>query len=106
MESDRRTSTRMPAIIAVEIDGRDRKGRLGVTRDASQTGFLMASPSRFDLGEELDLKLYLGREVKRVRGRVARVETNSPRSTEMWRYRLAIQLIEPLAAPIARVQAS
>ena len=106
MESDRRTSTRMPATIAVEIDGQSRKGRLGVTRDASQTGLLMATPSRFDIGEELDLKLYVGHDIKHVRGRVARIETNPPRSTEMWRYKLAIQLIEPLAAPLARVQPS
>lgn len=101
MESERRTSIRQPATVAVEIDGQQRKGRLGITRDASRTGMLMATPSRFEIGEEFSLTLYLGNNTERVRGRVRRIETTSPRSNEMWRYRLAVEFVEPLEVPVS-----
>jgi hypothetical protein len=100
MDSDRRFSTRRPTIIAVEIDGTERKGRLGVSRDTSQTGMLMATPSRFEIGEELSLKLFVNHTCEEVRGRVIRVETTPMKGNEIWRYRLAVEFTEPLSIPV------
>jgi len=96
MDVERRTSPRTRIAVPVGIDGRTRKQRFGISRDASATGMLIATPSKFEVGEELALTLFVGvEERKQVRGRVIRVETNSVRSTELWRYRLALEYAEP-----------
>ncbi len=100
MESDRRASQRQAAIVAVEIDAPSRTGRVGVTRDASATGMLMTTPSRFEVGDELALTLFLMGDRAKVRGRVIRVETTRARSNEVWRYRLAVEFIEPLTVSV------
>ncbi len=94
---ERRASPRTRVTIAVGIDGSVRKHRFGVSRDASATGMLVATPSRFEVGEELALTVFLGvSERRHVRGRVIRVEVCPMRSAEMWRYRLALQYSEPV----------
>jgi hypothetical protein len=93
---ERRESPRTRAVLAVGIDGQVRKHRFGISRDTSATGMLLATPSRFEVGEELALTVFLGvHEQRSVRGRVIRVETNPLKSSEPWRYRLALAYAEP-----------
>lgn len=97
VEVERRASQRLRAALAVGIDGETRRHRFGISRDASATGILIATPSHFEAGEELALTVFFGlKETKRVKGRVIRVETNPFDSTEPWRYRLALQFYAPL----------
>ncbi len=96
VDVERRASPRNRVTIAVGIDGTVRKHRFGISRDASATGMLLATPSRFEVGEELALTVFLGvSERRHVRGRVIRVEVCPMRSAETWRYRLALQYIGP-----------
>jgi len=96
MNAERRESPRTQTAVAVEIDGQMRKHRLGVSRDTSATGMLLATPSKFEVGERLTLQVYLSSSDRRsIRGRVTRVEINSAESNEPWRYRLALAYDEP-----------
>ncbi len=96
MEVERRESPRTRTTVAVAIDGQVRKHRFGVSRDLSATGMLLATPSKFEVGEELALTVYLAGNVSRsIHGRVTRVEINPYQSNEPWRYKLALVYDEP-----------
>lgn len=88
----RRKTTRIPAIVAVELSSRTKSGRCGVTRNASEKGLLIVTPSRFDVGDELALSLLVGTQRTRASARVVRCEINDASSVEVWRYRLAVAL--------------
>ena len=65
---------------------------VGVSRDANGRGILIASPTRFEVGEEVELDLYLSKQKKIVvKGHVRRVETTDNLPHELWRYRLGIE---------------
>ena len=83
---------RLPVVLAVELSSKAKPGRCGVTRNASGKGLLIVTPSRFSVGDELDLALHVGKQSGRVGGRVVRVEENGRDSAEVWRYRLAVEL--------------
>lgn len=88
----RRKAQRVPAVIAVELSSKSKPGRCGVTRNASGKGLLIVTPSRFSVGDELDVSVHVGGQLGRASARVVRVEENSPSSSEVWRYRLAVEL--------------
>ncbi len=89
---DLRRSERHPLILAVEMSSDAKRGRCGVTRNASPFGLLVVTPSRFSLGERIELAVHLPGIAQRAKGRVVRVEENTPGSAEVWRYRYAIEL--------------
>jgi hypothetical protein len=88
----RRSAPRIPAILAVELSSSKKPGRCGVTRNASGTGLLIVTPSRFSVGDELKLSVHVGEQSGHVGARVVRVEENGKDSSEVWRYRLAVEL--------------
>lgn len=108
----RRVLPRQPAVLAVELSSEEKTGRCGVTRNASGKGLLIMTPSRFRVGDQLQLSLHVGEASGRVAARVVRVEENGPDSREVWRYRLAVELDGTLSedllaaararAPVAR----
>lgn len=88
----RRSAPRIPAILAVELSSSSKPGRCGVTRNASGKGLLIVTPSRFSVGDELQLSVHVGEQTGQVGARVVRVEENAKDSTEVWRYRLAVEI--------------
>ena len=88
----RRRAARIPAILAVELSSKAKPGRCGITRNASGKGLLIVTPSRFTVGDEVDLSVHIGDHLGRASARVVRVEENGRESTETWRYRLAVEL--------------
>ncbi|MDB4939097.1 MAG: hypothetical protein JWP87_6069 [Labilithrix sp.] len=86
----------MPVVLAVELSSKAKPGRCGVTRNASGKGLLIVTPSRFSVGDELDVSVHVGTQAGRVAARVVRVEENGKESSEVWRYRLAVELEEKL----------
>jgi hypothetical protein len=92
----RRSEPRMPVVLAVELSSKAKPGRCGVTRNASGKGLLIVTPSRFSVGDELDLSVHVGTQRGRVAAKVVRVEENGKDSVEVWRYRLAVQLDDTL----------
>lgn len=83
---------RLPVVLAVELSSKAKPGRCGVTRNASGKGLLIITPSRFSVGDELDLAVHVGDKAGRASARVVRVEENGKDSAETWRYRLAVEL--------------
>lgn len=84
--------TRLPVVLAVELSSKAKPGRCGVTRNASGKGLLIVTPSRFSVGDELDVAVHVGDHSGRASARVVRVEENGKDSAETWRYRLAVEL--------------
>ena len=83
---------RLPVVLAVELSSKAKPGRCGVTRNASGKGLLIITPSRFSVGDELDLAVHVGDHSGRTSARVVRVEENGKDSSETWRYLLADEL--------------
>ena len=107
VKSERRLRVRVPAYVAVELSTPAKPGRCGVTRNASGTGLLIVTPSRFREGDEMDVRVHVGGLEAHATGRVVRVDENPRSSSEVFRYRLAVALAEPLpAAVLERVEAS
>jgi hypothetical protein len=92
----RRKTPRKAAFLAVGLSSTAKPGRYGVTRNASGKGLLIATSSRFAVGDELALSVLAGNTERRVSARVVRVEENAVSSPEVWRYRLAVELDEEL----------
>ena len=92
-----RAFARLPAVFAVELSSKTKPGRCGVTRNASGKGLLIVTPSRFSVGDELELAVHVGAHSGHVAARVVRVEENGKTSTEVWRYRLAVELADTLS---------
>lgn len=98
--SERRTKPRVPAYFAVQISSPAKRMRCGVTRNASRQGLLVVTPSRFQPSDALELALHADGFCAQVKGRVVRVDENPVSSSELWRYRLAVALDEPLPAEL------
>jgi hypothetical protein len=96
VRDDRRTEPRLAAVLAVGLDSETKGGRHGVTRDLSAKGLLVVTPSRFTKGDRLKIKVHAGDRGVDVFGRVTRVDENPISSPELWRYRVGVELDEPL----------
>ncbi len=83
---------RLPVVLAVELSSKAKPGRCGVTRNASGKGLLIVTPSRFSVGDEIDVAVHVGERSGRASAKVVRVEENAKESCETWRYRLAVEL--------------
>lgn len=97
---DRRTAPRVTAFFAVEMSSPSKSSRCGVTRNASDKGLLVVTPSRFAPADPLELAVHVEGLCAHLRGRIVRIDENPASSHELWRYRLAIQLDEPLPAAL------
>jgi hypothetical protein len=82
----------LPVVLAVELSTKAKPGRCGVTRNASGKGLLIVTPSRFSVGDEIDVAVHIGERSGRASAKVVRVEENAKESCETWRYRLAVEL--------------
>lgn len=96
-ERDRRGKPRTAAVLAVALESETKAARHGVTRDLSSNGLLIVTPSRFAAGDRLKIKvLNAGAPPVDVVGRVTRVDENPITSPELWRYRVGVELEDPL----------
>lgn len=96
VRTERRSTPRKPAVLAVSLDSESKSGRHGVTRDLSPQGLLVVTPSKFSPGERIDVKVLVGGVMTAVEGRIARVDVNPVSSPELWRYRVGIELSQPM----------
>lgn len=93
---NRRRAERTPAVLAVALDTQDKQGRHGVTRDLSEKGLLVITPSSFKRGDRVQVRVHAGGDGVNVSGLVARVDENPISSPELWRWRIGIELDSPL----------
>lgn len=98
---DRRGTSRTPAVLAVGLASDAKAGRHGVTRDLSEKGLLVVTPSHFVKGDRLKITVHAADGGVDVEGRVARVDENPISSPELWRYRVGIELDGPLPNALA-----
>lgn len=72
---ERRRESRREDFFPVRIDSARKPDRLGVVRNSSSSGLLIGTPSRFEVGDEVDLTFSprLGDPPRRCRARVVRV---------------------------------
>ncbi|HVJ90584.1 MAG TPA: PilZ domain-containing protein [Labilithrix sp.] len=99
VRDDRRGTPRTAAVLAVGLESATKASRHGVTRDLSANGLLIVTPSHFEKGDRLKITLHAG-TVFDVVGKVTRVDENPISSPELWRYRVGVQLEEPLPAAV------
>jgi predicted DCC family thiol-disulfide oxidoreductase YuxK len=90
-DEERRESERIDALVLLKLD---EDGRYGVTRDVSERGLLIATRSRFAPGETLAIVIQDVDGPLNRNARVVRVTETPPE--ESWRYRVALELDEPL----------
>jgi len=88
---ERRRHPRHRATFPVQIDTEQKKRRLAVTRNASVSGVLLGTGSRFDAGERVSLALQFHGEARewRVSGRIVRVA--SDRASDWFSRILAVE---------------
>ena len=97
--SEARKSPRRPVWLPIGIDGENRPNRIGVSRDASLSGVLISTGSRFEVGEVVTLRIRLTNKNKEIqaKGKVVRVDHETGAAAQMWPYRIAVQLDTPVA---------
>ncbi len=103
VRTERRSQPRIPAFFAVELSSEAKPGRYGVTRNASHQGLLVGTASRFQEEDRVELWVHAEDVEARLVGRVVRVDENPPRSPELWRWRLGIELEEPLPTRLLEI---
>lgn len=94
--TERRRKERTPAVLAVALDTDEKHGRHGVTRDLSENGLLVVTPSAFKPGDRVTVTVHAGGEGVAAIGHVARIDENPISSPELWRWRVGIALDGPL----------
>ena len=93
-EQDRRGRSRS-GDSAVSIDGPEKKGRLGVSQDASANG-LCQHASRFTPKDEVFLTLHALPNAVPVKARLVRIEEVKRDSALPWRYLAAAVFEQPV----------
>ena len=94
-EEERRTSGRVEALVLVQLGDKD---DYGVTRDVSERGLLIATRSRFIVGDRIEVAVHGATGVVKANARVIRVQETPPE--EPWRYRVALELDEPIPSQV------
>lgn len=88
-----RKSQRRTLALAVELDSKEKRGRVGILRNISRSGLLINTPTLLEHGSDLELRVHqIDGTTARLRAKVARVEECGPRSHEPWRYRVGLEL--------------
>jgi hypothetical protein len=96
-ESNRRVAERQEALIVVALKDKE---LLGVTRDVSQSGLLLATRFRFTPGDKIELTIHGPTGPVSTTATVVRVEQTPPK--EEWGYRIALQLDTPMTEDTIR----
>ncbi len=95
---ERRRAGRRPVIIPARVDTKSRPQRFAMTRNVSRTGALLATPSRFRIGERAILRFRTPdtREYQQVEARIVRLELNRDDQVGIWPYLAAVSFSRPL----------
>ncbi len=82
----------------MHIDAPDKPGRVGMACNASATGMLIGTQSRFQIGQWIALRFkpHVRAPWIPVRGRIVRIELDEER--EMFRRLIAVEFEKPLAS--------
>jgi hypothetical protein len=91
-----RRHARGKLFVAVGIDGAEARTGLGVTRNASVSGLLLATTRRFQVGEHLTLRVSRrdSDQTINVGARVVRLEREPSEAAKVFPWRIAVELDE------------
>ncbi len=96
MTDERRQAPRVIAYLAGEIETAEGKTSVAITKDVAPGGLLLLSRSRFEVGDEVSLKIIAGvgdsAERVQVRGKVVRQEKLEPGESDLWRTKVALAI--------------
>jgi hypothetical protein len=94
--SEGRKFVRKPLWVPIGIDGG--KKSVGITRDVSVQGVMIAAARKFESGERVSLRLLRkdGKTELRADGKVVRVEDELGDAAQFWPWKVAVQLDAPL----------
>jgi hypothetical protein len=79
---------------------------LGVTRNVSASGMLLATRSRYALGQRLDLtfRVHPGSPTRNLKARVVRLGRAGPKADDLYPRRVAIEFDRPLVKLVPELQ--
>jgi len=95
---ERRRRVRHYVYLAAELVVEGTTPRTAITKDISEIGLLLLTRAALQLGQKVDLKIYLpGDEMRAVvvRGKVVRLEELSDAEKGIWRDKVAFTFDEP-----------
>jgi PilZ domain len=96
---ERRGDVRHFACFPAHIQRTGGSLRMALIRDLSVSGALLMTRARLEVGEPVQLSLYLSEETSDARpatGRVVRVEQRTADRAEVWHHTAAVQFDDPL----------
>lgn len=97
--SERRVDERHFACFPAHIQRPGGSTRMALIRDLSVSGALLLTRERLQIGDPVELSLYLSEDMEAVRkasARVVRVEKRAGARAEVWHHSAAVQFEEPL----------
>ena len=96
--AERRSGKRYECILFVRFGDRGQGEWAAISRNASQSGLLMAVGKRVEVGEELTLTFRVApdTEEREIKGTVIRIEENAEGPQSYWPHRVAVEFVEPM----------
>jgi hypothetical protein len=98
--SDRRADERHFACFPAHVKRPGGSTRMALIHDLSVSGALLLTRQQLEIGDSIELLLYLAEDMdqpRRTGARVVRVEPREGKRAEVWRYSTAVRFDEPLA---------
>jgi hypothetical protein len=98
-EHERRTADRRQVYMGAEITTPEGKVRSAITHDASETGLLLLTRAKVELGAKLSIRVFVpGDEEKSevIEGHVVRKEPLRIDESTLWREKVAVRFDKPL----------
>jgi len=99
VDDKRRSARRFEVWFPLEIESETTTREVAISRDVSQKGILLATPSRVAVGAEVRVKFTLSDPdpvEHEVEGVIVRVERNDQDPHALWRYKVAVQFDDEL----------
>jgi len=92
MSEERRTAPRYAASLPGELDSREGRTSIAITRDVSSSGLLVLSRTEVAVGTSVSLKVAFRGTDLTLTGKVVRHEEVSPEESSLWLYKVAVVL--------------
>lgn len=103
--SDRRAAARHNVYIGAEIQTGQGPVRSAITRDGSATGLLLLTRAKLELGQEVQISVFLNEgEQRAVSARVVRQEPLDSDENALWRSKVAVVMSAPDADLAKRLE--
>jgi len=97
-KQERRGALRHLACFPAYVGGSQEPTNIALIRDISVRGALLLTRERFEVGDEVELSMYVAgetdAEARAVRAKVVRFERRNPEQSDLWLYSAAVSFDE------------